>query len=404
MELPLLEVLNSNGPLSPGRAADLVAERMGVSEAVRHARKPMPGYSKRGVNLFERRLRWVRHDHVKAGLVSDMERATWRLTENGAKFCQEAKPGMFLTVFATDFGTAVWAEFQTGLGLLKDGCVQACITSPPFPCVGGRQYGTFTPDQLINLVEELFIGLKPKLKNDGSVFLNLADVWEKGRPTRSLYQERILINLVERHGYFLADRFSWHSPTKPAATDWVTKRRVRVRSSMETFFWLSPTPNPKADNRNVLVPYGRTMRRILAKGGDSRAPRPSGHGHTGASYQNNNGGAIPPNFFCEGNATSNSLYHRYCRTMRIPLHPARFPAGNILEFFVNLATSPGDLVVDLCGGSQQVPDVCERLGRRWFSTERNLGYIRGGEAYFREVGGYHSFGVPNETRLVAPLP
>lgn len=404
LELPLLEVLLEHGALSPARAADLVAEKIRLDPAVREARQPMPGYSSRGVNLFERRLRWTRHGHVKAGLVSDRERATWRLTEKGERFCQEAQPGMILTVFETDNGAALWAEFQTGLGLLVDGSVQACITSTPFPIVGGRDYGIFTPDQVVNLVEELFIGLKPKLRADGSVFLNLADVWERGRPTRSLYQERILLNLVERHGFFLADRFAWHSPTKPAATDWVTKRRVRVRSSMESFFWLSPSPNPKADNRNVLVPYGRTMQRALAAGGDRRASRPSGHGHAGASYTKDNGGAIPPNFFCATNAAGNTPYHRYCRTMKLPIHPARFPSGGILEFFVRLATAPGDLVVDLCAGSQQLNDVCERLGRQWFTTEKNLAFIRGGESYFRHLPSFHSFGIPAERRPVLPLP
>ena len=404
MEMPLLEILQEHGAVSPSRAADLVAERLAVSPEVRSLRRAMPTYSKAGVNLFERRCRWVRQSLTKAGLVAEGERAVWRLTEKGEKFCADAQPGVLMTVFETDNGTAVWAEFQTGLGLLEDGTVQAMISSPPYPIIKGRKYGTFTPEQCINLIEEMFRGIKPKLRSDGSCILNLADVWEQGRPTRSLYQEELLLKLVKEHGFFLADRFTWINPSKPACTDWVTKRRERVRSSTETFYWLSPSPHPKADNRRVLIPYGETMKRTLTRGGDARAPRPSGHGHTGASYTTDNGGAIPPNFFNAPNSVSNSAYHRYCREMRLPLHPARFPGCGVLDFFVNLTTDVGDLVVDPCGGSQQIAEACERLGRRWVSIDKNLDYIRGGESYFKQAVSFQSFGIPGEIRPVLPLP
>ncbi len=404
LEMPLLEVLREHGPMAPAKATELVADLLRLPTDVRDARKPMPGYSRDGVRLLQHRLRWVRQGHVKTGLVSSDRRAVWGLTEKGEQFCHEAKPGMMVTVFTTDLGTALWAEFQSGLALLDDACVQTVVSSPPYPIIGGRRYGTFTPDQIINLVEEMFVGLKPKLRGDGSIFLNLADVWEKGRPTRSLYQEKILLNLVERHGFHLCDKFHWFSSTKPACSDWVTKRRERVRSACETFFWLAPTPHPKADNRQVLVPYGETMRRTLSRGGDRRIPRPSGHGHKGASYSRDNGGAIPPNYFNIPNAASNTAYHRYCRAMELPLHPARFPAGGALEFLVKLTTQPGDLVVDCFAGSQQLADVCERNGRRWFTTEKDLRYVRGGEAYFRGVATAHFHGISGEPRAVLPLP
>jgi len=404
LSLPLLEALKEHGPLSPSKVADAVADRLGLPSEVRNARRPMPSYSRDGVNLFERRLRWIRQSHVKAGLIDDSMRATWRLTDLGGRFCRDAKPGIVVTVFETDAGAAVWAEFQSALGYLADGSVQAVITSTPYPITGGRRYGTFTPEQVVNLVEDMFTALKPKLRPDGSVFLNLADVWNQGSPTRSTYQERIILNLTEKFGFHFADRFIWHSPSKPAATDWVTKRRERVRSSNEQFLWFSPTARPKADNRQVLVPYGETMRRTLAAGGDRRTPRPSGHGHAGESYAKDNGGAIPPNFFNVPHATSNSAYIQYCKRMGLDTHPARFPAGGILEFFVKLSTTPGDLVVDCCAGSQLLADACQRLGRRWFTTERHLPYIRGGEAHFRHLPDFHSLGIMGEQRPVLPLP
>ena len=404
LAFPLLDVLRDKGELSPTRAADEVAAKLGLDPALRAACRPMPGYSRRGVNLFERRLRWVKQSFVEKGYVESKSRAVWSITKEGESFAEDAEDGFIVTVFETEAGACVWAKFQTAMGALKDGELQAMVTSPPYPVLGGRKYGTFSPDEVINLTEELFLGLKRVLSKDGSAVINLADVWEQGRPTRSMYQEELLLKLVKTHGFFLADRFAWFNPSKPACTDWVTKRRVRVRSSMETFYWLSPTPNPFADNRQVLTPYGETMRKTLARGGDARAPRPSGHGHAGVSYAANNGGSIPPNFFSMANAASNSAYQRYCRVMKLPIHPARFPEKNILDFFVQFLSRPGDLLADFCGGSLLLPEACERLGRRWFSCEKHLPYIRGAEGRFKESRGFQSYAVPGERRLVAPIP
>lgn len=406
LALPLLLALGE-GALSPSQAADRVCEMLQLPSEVREATQPMPGYSRRGVNLLERRLRWVKQSHVRAGFVHSEERARWQLTASGQKFSQDASPGILVTVFETELGAAVWAEFETAMGVIADGSVQALVTSPPYPVVGGKKYGRFTPDQCLAMLDKLFRSLPRVLKPDASVILNLTDVWERGQPTRSLYQEELLIKLVKEQGWKLCDRFSRHNPAAPACTDWVTKRRERVRSTMETFFWLAPTAHPYADNRQVLAPYGATMRRILANGGVARSARPSGHGsgHKGKSYSRNNGGSIPGNFFRATNASSNDAYQRFCRSMGLPIHPARFPEdGRILEFFVNLTTRPGDLLVDCFSGSQKLPSVCEELGRRWFSVEKHLPYIRGGEARLRHADGFHSYAIPGENRLVLPLP
>ena len=404
LAFPLLEVLREHGPMSAADATQAVADRLGLSRETREARAPMPGYSKNGVGLLARRLRWVKQTHVNRGLVDSLERSTWSLTEQGRGFCHDAQPGLLLTVFETARGVCVWSDFKTAMGVLKDGSVQAVVSSPPYPILGGRAYGRFTPEACVSMLEEFFGGLRRVLTSNGSVVVNLADVWEQGQPSRSLYQEELLIKLVKTHGYFLNDRFTWINPSKPACTDWVTKRRERVRSSTEHFFWLSPTARPWADNRQVLVPYGETMRRTIIRGGDPRAPRPSGHGHAGASYAKDNGGAIPPNHFIASNASSNNEYHRFCRRMKLPIHPARFPEKDVLDFFIKFLTRPGDLVADFFGGSQLLPATAEKYGRRWFSCDRHLPYLRGGVGRFAGAEGLHVHSVPGEPKSVLLLP
>lgn len=407
LALPLLQVLQECGPLSPRQAADAVAEKLSLPADVRGATKPLPGYSRNGVNLFERRLRWVRQSFVKQGLMKSLERSLWDITETGEKFSREAKPGIVLTVFETENGAALWGEFQSAMGLLDDGVIRMCVTSLPYPVLSGKHYGTFTEEQVINLGEELFRGLKRTLMQDGSALLNLADCWEQGRPTRSLYQEELIIKLVREHGFHLCDKFIYHNPSTLPKTDWVTKHRVRVRSAFETFFWLSPTPHPYADNRQVLVPYGDTMRRTLEKGGDRRLRtlRPSGEGRRKApAFAVDNGGAIPHNVIVAPNANSRGGYFDHCKRLGLTPHSARYPETGVLDTFVKMMSKPGELLADFCGGSQKLPEVAERHGRRWISVEKDLVSIRGGEGRFQGNAGFHSYAIPGEERAVLPIP
>lgn len=55
-------------------------------------------------------------------------------------------------------------------------------------------------------------------------------------------------------------------------------------------------------------------------------------------------------------------------------HPARFPA-KLPEFFIKYLTEPGDLVVDIFGGSNTTGYVAESLDRNWMSFELEVEYI-----------------------------
>jgi len=85
--------------------------------------------------------------------------------------------------------------------------------------------------------------------------------------------------------------------------------------------------------------------------------RPSGH-DIGKSFATDNGGAIPSNLLQISNSESNGQYLRGCKAAGIKGHPARFPA-KLPEFFIRFLTNPGDLVVDIFGGSNTTGQVAE---------------------------------------------
>jgi site-specific DNA-methyltransferase (cytosine-N4-specific) len=60
--------------------------------------------------------------------------------------------------------------------------------------------------------------------------------------------------------------------------------------------------------------------------------------------------------------------------MGVKSHPARFPA-KLPEFFIKFLTEPGDLVVDIFGGSNTTGSVAETLDRQWLSFELEREYV-----------------------------
>jgi site-specific DNA-methyltransferase (cytosine-N4-specific) len=214
------------------------------------------------------------------------------------------------------------------------------------------------------------------LRDTGSFVLDLGGAYQRGAPVRSLYNYRVLLRLCDECGFFLAEEFFWHNPSKlPSPIEWVNKRKIRAKDSVNTVWWLSKTEAPKADVRNVLTAYSKRMRKLLEDPSKFCQPkeRPSGH-DISMNFGKNNGGAIPSNLLHYPNTESNSLYLRLCNRFGLPAHPARFPEA-LPEFFIKFLTGPGDTVADIFAGSNTTGFTAERLGRRWLAVECEREYV-----------------------------
>ena len=183
--------------------------------------------------------------------------------------------------------------------------------------------------------------------------------------------------------FHLAQEFYWHNPARiPGPAEWTNVRRIRVKDAVTTIWWLSKTPNPKADNRKILTDYKNDMRKLLSSGYNT-GKRPSGH-CVSSKWAIDHGGAIPPNFLNFSNTTSRDPYIEACRSRRLKVHPARFQK-DIPDFFIRFLTDPGDMVMDPFSGSNTVGFVAENLGRRWVSIENKLQYVEGSYYRFRNA-------------------
>ena len=223
------------------------------------------------------------------------------------------------------------------------------------------------------------------LRETGSFVLDLGGAYQRGVPVRSLYQYRVLLKMCDEVGFYLAEEFFWYNPAKlPSPIEWVNKRKLRAKDSVNTVWWLSKSEWPKADVRQVLAPYSERMKTLLKNPAAFYKPkdRPSGH-DISRGFGSDNGGAIPSNLLQIPNTESNSSYLRLAKLVGIEVHPARFPAA-LPEFFIKLLTTGNDLVVDIFAGSNTTGRVAEQLGRRWIAMELDASYVAGSALRFMD--------------------
>ncbi|PPS44330.1 site-specific DNA-methyltransferase [Chroococcidiopsis sp. TS-821] len=279
-------------------------------------------------------------------------------------------------LYTTDYGAAYVGDSLKLLDQLESDSIDLVITSPPFALQRKKTYGNVEQEDYVDWLLEFGKKVYRVLNSTGSFVLDLGGAYQSKRPIRSLYNYRILIKLCDELEFRLAEEFFWFNPAKlPSPIEWVNKRKIRVKDSVNTVWWLSKTDNPKANVSNVLVPYSERMKKLQADPQKYYKPkeRPSGH-DIGKNFATDNGGAIPSNLLEIPNTESNSSYIQLCNSIAIPPHPARFPQ-KLPMFFINFLTEPGDKVLDIFAGSNTTGFVAEQLERNWIAFEKDLTYL-----------------------------
>ncbi|NKQ35902.1 MAG: site-specific DNA-methyltransferase, partial [Chloroflexi bacterium] len=162
--------------------------------------------------------------------------------------------------YTTAFGAAYCGDSLNLLGQLPDNSINLVITSPPFALQRKKEYGNKEQNEYVEWLATFAQLVYDKLREDGSFVLDLGGAYRKGSPTRSLYNFRVLIKFCDDIGFFLAEDFYWYNPSKlPSPIEWVNKRKLRAKDSVNTVWWFSKTEWPKANVSNVLTEYSERM-------------------------------------------------------------------------------------------------------------------------------------------------
>ena len=292
-----------------------------------------------------------------------------------------------LPAYVTDWGSTYCGDSIELLSQFPDDSINLVMTSPPFALLRKKEYGNKDQHEYIEWLSEFAKIIFKKLKPDGSFVLDLGGAYQKGVPSRSLYNFRVPIHFCDELGFFLAEDFYWFNSSKlPSPTEWVNKRKIRAKDSVNTVWWFSKTEFPKADVSNVLTEYSDRMKKLLKdpeKFYDAKK-RPSGH-DISKGFGKDNKGAIPSNLLQIPNSESNGGYMSGCKTIGIKSHPARFPA-KLPEFFIKFLTEPDDIVVDIFSGSNTTGYVAETQKRYWYSFDEEIEYVSASAFRFLEKG------------------
>ncbi|MBI3832696.1 MAG: site-specific DNA-methyltransferase [Planctomycetes bacterium] len=288
-------------------------------------------------------------------------------------------------LYRTARGQAYVGDSLELLAELPNSSIDLVMTSPPFALRRQKTYGNVEETEYVRWIKPFGQEVFRVLKESGSFVLDLGGAYRSGIPSRSLYNFRVLLTFCDEIGFHLAEDFYWFNPAKlPSPIEWVNKRKIRAKDSVNTVWWFSKSGFPKADVRKVLAPYSDRMKKLIEDPESFYTPkkRPSGH-DISAGFAKDNGGAIPSNLLSIPNTDSNSSYLRLCKELGLERHPARFPS-ELPAFFIKMLTDEDDVVIDIFGGSNTTGFTAEALRRKWITFEINRDYLTSSVCRFLE--------------------
>ncbi|MDD2765603.1 MAG: site-specific DNA-methyltransferase [Opitutaceae bacterium] len=397
--LPVMETIaEMGGSAEPSVVIDAVAERLGIPDGIKNDFRTIDtgkwGLRKR--SAFRQCLHWVRMTAVTAGLISRTERGRWTLTDKGKDSLVTCQPGLILIVYETPDGQAVWADAITTAGAVADNTVNLLFTSPPYPILNGRKYGTFTEAEIVELIVRCARGWRRALMDDGSLVINTRDCWlpkaASGGTVRSLWQEKLLLALCEDVKLYFADRLWWRNPSHLPDNPWVTVKKCRCNCDVESLLWLSKGPNPRANNQNILADAApSTIQAYVRKArrGALNHVGPSTHNNLfeeqiGAVMAGQSLKVIPRNLLEFSNGDTHHTLTHELKELGLPRHDAMMPV-KLAEHIIRFLTVKGDLVWDPFFGSGTTGVAAEKLGRRWIGSDRSLAHLLGSALRFENT-------------------
>lgn len=276
----------------------------------------------------------------------------------------------------------------------EGGCVQTCITSPPY--YGLRDYGhdrqiglEETPEAFVQKLVEVFREVKRVLRDDGTLWLNLGDSYagnnsqasNNGRAGYGNERERIvnrtgvglktkdLIGIpwmvafaLRADGWYLRQDIIWHKPNPMPES--VTDRCTKAH---EYIFLLSKSAKYYFDNEAIKEESIHAGRIVKASGEDSK--------NANAGYGSDTKGGFTKNdSLVAENRNKRSVWTVTTKPYS-GAHFATFPP-DLIEPCILAGCPEGGIVLDPFMGSGTTAHTALRAGRKYVGCELNGEYIK----------------------------
>jgi DNA modification methylase len=278
---------------------------------------------------------------------------------------------------------------------LADGCVQCCVTSPPY--WGLRDYGVSgqiglekTPDAYVDAIVGVFREVWRVLREDGTLWLNLGDSYagswgaqardrEGDMQGRSVISQRQIARAARRESHTGSLKnlealkpkdlvgIPWRVAFALQADGWYLRRDI---------IWHKPNPMPESvtDRPTTAHEYLFLLtknERYFYNADAIREP----HSFPEIIHQSRKD---PIDGFVQGIWSGRAGNHELGRNKRSvwtvatspypEAHYATFPAA-LIEPCILAGSKPGDFVLDPFAGSGTVSRVCEQYSRRWIGID-----------------------------------
>jgi DNA modification methylase len=297
-----------------------------------------------------------------------------------------------------------------GMKTLPDGCVQTCITSPPY--FGLRDYGggdseigqEDTVDGYVQKMVEVFREVRRILRDDGTLWLNLGDSYMSAKNCapppqtqggqRGMPSDFVPANRKDQKGLKTKDLIGipWRVAFALQADGWYLRQDIiwskpnpmpesvedRCTKAHEYIFLLSKKPHYYYDFEAIKEPLAessvsRLQQNIQSQTGSTRA--------NGGAKTNGNMKAV-------GNLSSGLKNKRSVWTVNSKgykgAHFAVYPE-NLIEPCVLAGCPVGGTVFDPFTGSGTTAVVALKNGRNYIGTELNPEYVKIAEERIKEA-------------------
>src|SRR5207248_3316229 len=96
-------------------------------------------------------------------------------------------------VYRTTRGLQVCGDSREVLKYLEPETIDLIVTSPPFALLRQKTYGNKNQDEYVSWLCDFGKAALPALKETGSFVIDLGGSYERGKPVRSLYNFRVLL-------------------------------------------------------------------------------------------------------------------------------------------------------------------------------------------------------------------
>lgn len=235
---------------------------------------------------------------------------------------------------------------------LKNNSIDLIITSPPYADQRKNTYGGITPEKYVEWFLPISQELLRVLKPTGTFILNIKEKVVEGE--RHTYVLELILEL-RKQGWFWTEEFIWHKKNS-----FPGKWPNRFRDSWERILQFNKSKKFNMYQESVMVPTGDWAKSRLKNLSTTDLVRDESK--VGSGF-----GKKISNWLYRDKAYPTNVLHlaTECGNKN---HSAVFPES-LPEWFINLFTKKGDIVLDPFLGSGTTTRVAKRMERNSIGIE-----------------------------------